>query len=67
MIALTIALELTPEESEDLLQRAGYGFSQCIKEDLIVLYFIENQTYDMGLINEVLEHYGLPQLGKSEP
>ncbi len=65
-VSLAIALELNKDEARDLVKRAGYYLSYCIKEDVIVLYFLETQKYDLNLINEVLEYYGLPQLGKDE-
>ena len=33
------------------------------KEDVIAAYFIENQIYDLFLINEVLDYYDCPLLG----
>ena len=63
VLALIIALELNSEEAEILLNRAGYHLTAGRKEDVIVEYFIENQIYDLFLINEVLEHYDCPTLG----
>lgn len=63
-IALAIALELNISETKDLLRRAGYAFTIGRKEDIVVLYFIEHKQYDMFLINEVLDYYGLPVLGE---
>ncbi len=62
-IALAISLELDENETVDLLSRAGYAFSVGNKSDIIILYFIEHKQYDIFVINEVLEHYGLPTLG----
>jgi len=63
-IALVIALELNMEECRDLLARTGIVLSRTDKSDVIVAFFIENKQYDMGLINEALEYYGLPILGE---
>ena len=63
-IALGIALELTEDEFEDLLKRAGFALSNCNKEDVIVNYFIEHRQYDVATINEVLVYYGFPTLGE---
>ncbi len=52
--AFVIALELSMEEAQDLLSRAGYAFSPSSKFDLIVGYFINHKIYDMMLINETL-------------
>jgi len=65
-ISLAIALELNMEETSDLLRRAGCALSESHKEDVIIMYFIEHQQYDIFLINEVLEHYDLPLLGGRE-
>lgn len=65
ILALVMALELDMKEAEDLLRRAGYALSETKKEDVIVQYFIERGEYDLFLINDVLDYYGLPVLGDS--
>lgn len=62
-LALAIALELSLEETDDLLSRAGYTLSHSQKFDVIVEYFIINGRYDIFEINEVLLHYDQPLLG----
>ncbi|HHU12051.1 MAG TPA: RNase III inhibitor [Clostridiaceae bacterium] len=62
-VALTIALELTLGETDDLLARAGYALSTSRIDDVIVRYFIENKMYDIFSLNEVLFAYGRPLLG----
>lgn len=55
---LAIALKLTPEETHELLNTAGYTFCRWKDFDLIVLYFISKGIYDIMLINEMLCSYG---------
>ena len=63
-LALIIALELDEFEVGDLLGRAGFALSNGNKEDVIISFFINNRIYDINLINEALDHYGLPILGE---
>ena len=63
ILALAIALELTLEETDDLLERAGYALSHASKFDVIVEYFIVNKKYNIFEMNEVLFQYDQPLLG----
>jgi O-acetyl-ADP-ribose deacetylase (regulator of RNase III) len=62
-VALAIALELSLDEAEDLLARAGYALSKSQIFDVIVQYFITRRRYDIYEINEVLFSYDQPLLG----
>lgn len=62
IVALAIALELTLDETDDLLERAGYTLSHSQKFDVIVEYFIVSGKYNIFDINEVLFKYDQPLL-----
>ena len=62
VIALAIALELTLDETADLLSRAGYAFSPGSKADLIVEFCILNKIYDIFEVDMLLFKYGQPTL-----
>jgi O-acetyl-ADP-ribose deacetylase (regulator of RNase III)/transcriptional regulator with XRE-family HTH domain len=63
ILALAIALELTLDETDDLLERAGFALSHSQKFDVIVEYFIVSGRFDIFEINEVLFKYDQPLLG----
>lgn len=63
ILALAVSLQLTLEETEDLLQRAGYALSHSNKFDVIVEYFLIRRKYNIYDINQVLFSYDQPLLG----
>lgn len=63
ILALAIALELTLDETDELLERAGYALSHASKFDVIVEFFIVKGNYNIFEINEVLFKYDQPLLG----
>ena len=63
VLALAIALRLNLDQTTDLLRRAGFALSPSSKSDLIVEYFIREQSYDVHEINETLFAFGQKLLG----
>lgn len=57
---LCVGAKLNPDETKDLLARAGYALSPCDKRDIIFSFFIEHDVYDMIEIDIALEEHGLP-------
>lgn len=62
-VALAIALELSLDECNDLLERAGFSLSTSSKFDVIVRYFIERECYDIYKLNAMLFAFDQPLLG----
>ena len=63
VLAFAIALELTLEETKELMETAGLALSKSNLFDVIVSFFIENSRYDVFELNDVLFEYDLPLLG----
>ncbi len=62
VLALAIALELSLEETGELLARAGFALSHSSKADIIVEYFILHEIYDVMAVNEALFAFDQPLL-----
>ena len=62
-IALALALELSLEDTKDLIGRAGYALTNSSKFDLIVRYFIEQGNYNVVEINIALYEFDQALLG----
>ena len=62
-IAFAIALRLNPDETRDLLLKAGYALSTSRLADVIVSFYIEEGVYDLSVINEGLYEHNEPLLG----
>ena len=66
VLSLCAALELTPEVSADLLQRAGYAFSSSSKFDVLVRFCFERGIYKIADINDILYEFDQPLLGSAQ-
>ena len=63
VFAFAISLKLSYEETEYLLNSAGYTFTRSSKLDIIVEYHILNGIYDIFEINNALYEFDQPLLG----
>ncbi len=62
-LALALALELSLDETKDLLARAGLALSPSLMSDKIIEYCIETRNYNIYDINCILFEYDQPTLG----
>ena len=58
-LCLCIGARLNMDQSKDLLQKAGFAFSNSDMTDVIFSFFIENEIYDIFQIAVELEDRGL--------
>ncbi|MBQ7656709.1 MAG: O-acetyl-ADP-ribose deacetylase [Clostridia bacterium] len=65
VFAFAVALELSLDETREMLEKAGYSFSHSSKMDIVLEYFIMNRMYNLLEINEVLFQFDLPLLGSA--
>lgn len=54
IIKLGLALSLSKDEIDMLLKSAGYSLASNNKTDLIITFCIENNIYDINVVNDYL-------------
>ena len=64
VISFAIALELSLEQTREMLMKAGFALSRSNLFDIIIEFFITNNNYDMFQINDALYAYDQPLLGQ---
>ena len=64
-IALALALELSLDEANDMLSRAGYTFSHSNKRDIIIEYFFREKVYSLIDANDVLHRLNQKLIGRT--
>ena len=66
VLSFALALELTLDETNALLETVGFALSRSSRFDLVIEYFISERVYDVFFINKMLFKFDLPCIGVLE-
>lgn len=58
ILLMAVGLGLDYKDAAELLRLAGYAFRPEDRRDVILTYIFMNMSYDLPLVNEILEHFG---------
>ena len=58
LLKLCLAMNLNTDETENLLNSAGYSLSKSLRSDLILRYCFGHRIFDVITVNQILDHYG---------
>lgn len=61
--AFAFALELPFDEAKSLIEKAGYSLTESNAFDIIIMYYLKRDVYDIYKVNECLFKYDQPLLG----
>lgn len=67
VIAFALALELPPDEFNEMLAKAGYSLSRSQKSDIIIMFHINHGIYNIDRINDALYSFDQVLIGKKVP
>ena len=63
VISLSLALELTTDQAEELLSTAGFSLSESDTFDLVIQYCLDNKIFNIHDVNQALTYFSLKPLG----
>ena len=64
-VALLLALQLSPDDANDMLSRAGYTLSHSSKRDIILEFCFRERIYNLIDVNDILDLLHQKLIGRS--